>query len=128
MDDRDYISIIADLKFIAQVQDNEYLNTKSGMTEPKNWINSVIRGLKYPGENGKSAAEYCKKAICRGLDLHTKYINTENSEHYVNKIKENILDAKQAIARLKKTHQTNNLAVATFEAIEARIDQHFESI
>jgi hypothetical protein len=122
MEDREYLNTMAELKFISQVGDDEFLNTKTGTIEAKNWITSAIRALRFPTENGKCAAEYCRNIVLKGIILYENYKETE----YEKTIRKNILDVRDAIGRLKKTHATNTLAFTLFEAIQVCIDQHLK--
>lgn len=122
MNDRDYLTTMAELKFISQVGDDEFLNTKTGMIESKNIFNNIIRAVRFPTENGKCTAEYCRNVVLKGLDLYDKYVHAEECE-YVKTIKNYIMDARDGIERLKKTHSTNTMAYTLFEAIQVCIDQ-----
>lgn len=122
MNDKDYLTTMAELKFISQVGDEEFLNTKTGTIESKNVFNNVLRAIRYPTESGKCTAEYCRNVVLRGLDLYDKYVEAEEQE-YVKTIRKYIMDAKEGIDRLKSTHSTNTMAFTLFEAIQVCIDQ-----
>lgn len=122
MNDSDYLTTMAELKFISGVGDNEFLNTRTGTIESKNIVNNVIRAFRYPTENGKSTAQYCRNVILRGLELYDKYVQSDETK-YVETIKKYILDAREGIERLKITHATNTMAYTLFDAIQVCIDQ-----
>lgn len=122
MNDNSYLTTMAELKFISQVGDDEFLNTRTGTIESKNFITNAIRAIRFPAENGKCTAQYCRNVVLKGLDLYDKYVEAEESE-YVKTIRNYIMDARGGIERLKKTHSTNTMAYTLFEAIQVCIDQ-----
>jgi len=122
MNDSEYLTTMAELKFISQVGDDEFLNTKTGTIESKNVVTNVLRAIRFPNENGKCTAQYCRNVVLKGIDLYDKYVKSEEIE-YVKTIKKYILAAREGIERLKKTHSTNTMAYTLFEAIQVCIDQ-----
>lgn len=122
MNDRDYLSVLAELKFIASVKPDEFLNIQTGYTEQKNLLSSVIRFFRFPDENGRKTAEYCRTVITKALFLLETYEKKDDSEVYRKHIVQYIADAREGIKNLKKTHISNNLAYALFDTIELRID------
>ena len=125
MNDNDYLTTMAELKFISQVKEDEFLNTKTGMIESSNLFNKIMRGIRFPTETGKCAAQYCRNVVIKGLNLYDKYVEAKEME-YVKAIRKNIMDAYGGIERLKKTHSTNTMAYTLFEAIQVCIDQRIK--
>jgi len=127
VDDAEYLTVMSELKFISQVGEDEFINTKTGMIEQKNIIRRAIRGLFHPQETGKSASKYCKLAIVRGLNLLSKYEKIEDAEEYVKTIKQYILEACEGIERLKHTHSDNTFSVTVFDSIITCVNQRLKT-
>ena len=127
MDDRLYLSILSELKFIASVGENEFLNTVSGHVEPKNIITSTYRAIQYPNETGKSSAEYCRNVIIKALQLLKSYEDKRESVQYITQIRQYIKKAQDGIKNLKATHSQNNMAYALFDTIDINITERLKS-
>ena len=127
MNDRDYLVVLSELKFIASVKPDEFLNTQTGYTEQKTILSTFIRFFKYPDENGKKTAEYCRAVIIKALNLLEMYDKKDESDVYKKQIVQYIMDAREGIRNLKKTHSNNNLAYALFDTIELKINSIVEN-
>jgi hypothetical protein len=126
MEDREYITVMSELKFISKVGDGEFLNIQAGTIESSHWINKGYRKIMFPNETGYATAEYCKNAILKALKLLTKYEEYDNADEYVNKIKKYMIDTRDAIERLKKTHSNNTKAFTLFDTVQVCIDQRIK--
>lgn len=123
MNDEQFLRIMGELKFIGSVQEGQYLNVTSGRIENTNWFTKLVRSVQYPNENGITTARFCSSTITKAIALHEKYSEIAGCEEYVKMIKQYILTAKKSLEHLKKTHETNNLAYATFDFTIVTISQ-----
>lgn len=122
MNDEEYLTVMADLKFISAVGEGQFLNNASGTIENKNWYTCMVRSLydMYSGqktESGQSSAAYCRKVIVKALLLLQKYQADAELQEYAKTIEAYINDASNGIRHLKKTHEHNYRAYATFDTI-----------
>lgn len=126
MDDQEYLSIMAELRFIGSVGENQFLNCTTGKIVSKNIFSCVSRQIWYKQENGQTCSRYCKNVIIRALRLYDKYKEIEGMSEYIKSIKKYIEDAKIGMEHLKNTHANNTLAFATFDSIIDCIKQRID--
>lgn len=126
MNDKEYLEIMAQLKFIGSVKEGQFLNRTTGKIEQKNYYTRLVRGLVYRQENGQTCAFYCQDVVARALKLLDKYKGIQGEDEFVTLIKQYISEAKVGIAHLRDTHEENNLAFAAFDSIIVRINQRLK--
>ena len=123
MNDQEYLTIMAELKFIGSVGENQYINLTNGSIENKNIYNNMIRKIWYKTENGQATARYCRDVIVKAFKLLDRYVAQENMIEYAKTIQKYIMTAKIGMDHLKETHHTNNMSFAIFDSITVAIVQ-----
>lgn len=123
MNDDEYLLVMADLKFISSVGENQFINLTNQSIENKNFFTQSIRRYYYRNETGQSTAKYCRAVIVRALKLYDKYVKEQNMSEFTQTIRKYIICAKIGIDHLKQTHSTNNMAYAIFDSIIVTIQQ-----
>lgn len=128
MDDQEYLSIMAELRFIGSVSEGDFLNITAGKVEPKNIVTCLTRQFWYRNEGGQTTAKYCKSVIVKALKLFDKYNQIDGCDQYVKSICKYINDAKTGMIHLKNTHSSNTLAFALFDSIIDCINSRIPTI
>ena len=132
MNDQEFLNVMADLKFIGSVEENQYINLTNQTIENKNFVTTLIRKyyynyLHHKTENGTATAKYCSAVIIRSFKLLDRYTNQKerhNETHeYAKIIQRYIEQAKIGMDHLKETHRGNNMAFAIFDSISVAIIQ-----
>jgi len=123
MNDHEYLCVMAKLKFIGSVGDNQYINLVNNTIENKNFYTMVVRKIWYKLENGQSSAKYCRDVIIESFKLLDKYVGLPHMTEYAKTIQKYIWEAKIGIDHLKETHSANTMAYSMFDAITVGILQ-----
>jgi hypothetical protein len=97
----DLQSILVKLEFLAQVKEDEKINTKEMSFSPKNSWLSTFKRL-YNKENRKLTLQYIQDTIRDASTLLDKYI--DDKEYYAILL-ESFVSAKQGIENLQKTYR-----------------------
>lgn len=131
MNDQEYLNIMAELKFIGSIHDNQFINLTSKSIENKNLLTSALRELRkywYNTESGQASAQYCRDVIVRALKLYDKYTKEPGLTEFAKTIRKYIISAKIGMEHLKQTHFHNNMAYALFDTIIVTIEQRLNIV
>lgn len=123
MNDQEYLIVMAKLKFIGSVGENQFINLVNCSIENKNFYTMVVRKIWYKMENGQSTAKYCRDVIVESFKLLDKYVGLPHMTEYAKTIQKYIWEAKIGIDHLKETHASNTMAYAMFDSITVGILQ-----
>lgn len=123
MDDQEYLIVMAKLKFIGSVGENQFINLSTESIQDKNVFSMAVRKIWYKTENGQTCARYCRGVIVDAFKLLDRYANLPHLVEYSKTILKYIWEAKQGIDNLKATHSTNTMAYAMFDSITVGILQ-----
>lgn len=109
----DLQSILIKLEFLAQVKEDEKINTKEMSFSPKNsWMTTLKRT--YNKENRKLTLQYIQDTIRDACTLLDKY--TDDKEYY-GILLESFIAAKQGIENLQKTYRDSPEIVSVIRVI-----------
>ena len=109
----DLQSILVKLEFLAQVKEDEKINTKEMSFSPKNsWVSSFKR--LYNKENRKLTLQYIQDTIRDASTLLDKYI--DDKEYYAILL-ESFVSAKQGIENLLKTYRDSPDIISVLKVV-----------
>lgn len=111
--------IVARLKFLGHLQQEEKISVRSVNRQPNNWITSVNRTLLAP-DNRKNTLKFVREVIFRTFELITFY-HSQNQEEMVTSLKADLAQAQLGLENLKHTYRDDTKFCCDLEVLLQQI-------
>lgn len=128
MDNREFVKVLADLKFIAGVKKGEIMYIAGRTVAPRTIFSTLYRKYYLKGESGQDTATFITRTLTQTYRMLKKYREMDNAEKYVQHLVDHVKDVRTAIDELRCTYEEHSYIVACFDAIKIEIDQELESM
>lgn len=125
---REFVRVLADLKFICSVKKGEIMYIANRTVAPRTIFSTLYRKYYLKGESGQDTAEFITKTLTHTYRLLEKFRSMESCEKYMQHLIEHITDVRAAIDELKCTYDGHSFIIASFEAIQIDIDHALDSL
>jgi len=126
MDNREFIQVLADLKFISSVKNGDVMYIADRVVVPRSIFTTLYRKYMCENENGKNTAEFYASTLNRAYGLINKYKKMEGSNKFVDHLISQIKEVRVAVDENKKTYKKYPYIDACFDAIKIDIDRALE--
>lgn len=127
MDNRDFITVLADLKFLSSVKEGEVMYVNDRVVVPRSIFTTLYRKYWSDGENGKNTADFYVKTLNKSYHLISKYKQNNGYEKYVEHLIKQIKEVRHAVEANKITYKHYPFIDACFDAIMIDIDRSLEN-
>lgn len=124
--DKDFVKILADLKFIGSVKKGEIVYIAQRTVAPRTMFSTMYRKYWLKGESGRDTAEFVARTLANTYRLIDQFREGEGMEKYIKHLIDHVKDVRTAIEELQVTYEKYSYIDANFDAILIDIERALE--
>jgi len=123
---KDFVNILADLKFISNCKRGEVMYIQNRQIVSRSLLTTLYRKYITKGESGIDTVNFINDTLSKTYHLILKYQKCENAIKYIQHLIEHIKTVRHAICELKITYEKYTYVDASFDALLLNIDRNLE--
>lgn len=125
---KEFVNILADLKFIGNCKKGDVMYIQDRQVVPRTPWGTFYRKYVVKGESGMDTVNFINETLSKTYKLIINYQKSPNAQKYIEHLIDHIRLVRIAITELKITYSKYTYVDASFDAILLHIDRSLENL
>ena len=128
--ERSIQDILAKLKFISKIKQDEKMDISSMTLSPNNWPTSLYRTILARGESKEKTLEFIRNVVGDAFDMSLRYLKMKDNffRDIGFLIIKSLVECKPGIDNLNKTYSDDRMFVSKVEALVQILDTKISNL